>query len=449
MDEKTLQNKIQGKVRAQLAPLFKKYGAEVDELDSMLKWKPLVLVLGNYSSGKSTFINEFVGREVQRTGQAPTDDSFTIITSPGKGGEEGEVTGADLVNNEQLPFSSFKIFGERFISHLRMKKISSPLFDNLALIDSPGMLDSISEKDRGYDYASAVKEFAKLADLIILMFDPHKAGTIQETYNTIRNTLPEATGEDRILFVMSRIDECDNLGDLVRSYGTLCWNLSQMTGRKDIPRIYMTYAPGLADLTGELEVWAKEREQLKQKVLETPGLRISHILQNVDKSVQDLMVVAEVMRNFAEGGKKLFGSAMRNGLLVGTTCFLFLDIVLREIWGFPEKTLLSSLATGVVQDLSQFIIPLAAFAISMGVFALFFFKLRLPRYVKHCRNKVDSLAGSELVARKNVWDRVRPRVLLLLAKPRFGDLFVGHGGNIRKLERFSSKVIQKYYQELN
>ena len=35
---------------------------------------PIVLLLGNHSSGKSSFINYVLGREVQTTGVAPTDD---------------------------------------------------------------------------------------------------------------------------------------------------------------------------------------------------------------------------------------------------------------------------------------------------------------------------------------------------------------------------------------
>ena len=41
--------------------------------------KPVVLLLGNHSSGKSSFINYVLGRDVQTTGVAPTDDGFTVI----------------------------------------------------------------------------------------------------------------------------------------------------------------------------------------------------------------------------------------------------------------------------------------------------------------------------------------------------------------------------------
>jgi hypothetical protein len=42
---------------------------------------PSVFLLGNHSSGQSTFINYVMGRDVQSVGVAPTDDSFSIICS--------------------------------------------------------------------------------------------------------------------------------------------------------------------------------------------------------------------------------------------------------------------------------------------------------------------------------------------------------------------------------
>jgi len=447
MNEKGMQSTIQNSVKSKLAPLMAKYNMDLAELDATMKWKPIVLILGNYSSGKSTFINELIGREVQRTGQAPTDDSFTVLTSPTPGEGEGDIPGANLVNDERLPFVGFKSYGEKFISHFRMKQVDSPVFENLALIDSPGMLDSVSEKDRGYDYSSVVKDFAKLADLIILMFDPHKAGTIQETYNAIRNTLPEAAGEDRIVFVMSRIDECDNMGDLLRSYGTLCWNLSQMTGRKDIPRIYLTYAPGMSANGEELVEWSIEREHLKEKILGAPSLRISHILQDIDKQVHDLRMVAEAMWRFSEGGKKIVRKNLKNSLLIGLTAFLGMDLVTRELLHFPESTFLSSLVQGYVPP-ERLLVPLISFSSVLLVSLLWLSKWQLPRYFKRCRVQVDKLVTIESEYQKSVWERVRENVLALLKKPTVKSLYQPYGANLNKLEKYSRKYIQRYYEKI-
>lgn len=40
---------------------------------------PFALILGNHSSGKSTFINYLLENNIQASGVAPTDDCFTII----------------------------------------------------------------------------------------------------------------------------------------------------------------------------------------------------------------------------------------------------------------------------------------------------------------------------------------------------------------------------------
>ena len=43
---------------------------------------PFCLLVGNHSSGKSSFINYLLQRNIQKAGVAPTDDTFTVI-APG------------------------------------------------------------------------------------------------------------------------------------------------------------------------------------------------------------------------------------------------------------------------------------------------------------------------------------------------------------------------------
>jgi hypothetical protein len=244
---------------------------------------------------------------------------------------------------------------------------------------------------------------------------------------------------------MSRIDECDNLGDLVRSYGTLCWNLSQMTGRKDIPRIYLTYSPLVADMGEDLALWAEEREHLKEKVLAAPSLRISHILQDVDKQVDDLRMVAEAMLSFAEGGKKIVAKNLKNALIVGFFTILSLDLITRELIGFPETPFISSLLTGSISP-ENFFLPLGGLLAVLLVSFGWLSKWQLPRYFRRMRENVDGLVETETEYRKNVWARVKNNVLELLEKPKTKDLYLPHAKNIMKLNAFSKKHVQKYYE---
>ena len=42
-------------------------------------WWPLISILGTFSSGKSTFINGYLGHKLQRTGNQAVDDKFTVM----------------------------------------------------------------------------------------------------------------------------------------------------------------------------------------------------------------------------------------------------------------------------------------------------------------------------------------------------------------------------------
>jgi energy-coupling factor transporter ATP-binding protein EcfA2 len=91
-----------------------------------------VVVIGPSGSGKSTLINEFLGADIQAIGQAPTDDSFTIITygDAADDNEEIQVTqerdGKFLLNDPDYPFEILKKHGQRFAAHFRLKKINDP-----------------------------------------------------------------------------------------------------------------------------------------------------------------------------------------------------------------------------------------------------------------------------------------------------------------------------------
>ena len=299
-------------VSEQLTPVAMRYGYSEVPLETNIKWRPQVLVLGNYSSGKSTLINEFLGTTVQGTGQAPTDDSFTVITYDDEEPEDAPVRVTDqrdgkfLLNDPEYPFETLKKHGQRFASHFKLKKVNSPFLKNLAIIDTPGMLDSITERDRGYNYQDVIGDLAQIADLVLVLFDPHKAGTVREAHTSLRDTLPSKTFEDRVLYVLNRIDECVSMTDLLRVYGTLCWNLSQITGRKDIPMIHLTYSAKAAEKSSlgadpqssYLQYLENQREDLKKAVLQAPCHRLDNLASFVETHGERLSHFLEGMISY-------------------------------------------------------------------------------------------------------------------------------------------------------
>jgi energy-coupling factor transporter ATP-binding protein EcfA2 len=133
-----------------LTPVALRYGYSDVPLETNIKWRPQVLVIGNYSSGKSTLINEFLGAKIQATGQAPTDDSFTIITyddstpknSPVHITEERD--GNYLLNDPEYPFEILKKYGEKFTSHFCLKKVNSPAGIDQQMLFGGGAAVSLS-----------------------------------------------------------------------------------------------------------------------------------------------------------------------------------------------------------------------------------------------------------------------------------------------------------------
>lgn len=258
-----------------------------------LRRPPQVLLLGNHSSGKSTFINYLLGEEVQKTGVAPTDDSFTIITW---GSERADRDGPSVVSNPDLPYENLRHFGDQLVSHIRMKQRDRELLRTVTLIDSPGMIDEAkSEGGRGYDYPGAVRWFAERADLVIVFFDPDKPGTTGETLRVFKDSL---SGIDhKLLIVMNKMDQFRNLHDFARAYGALCWNLGKVIPRKDLPMIYNTYTPIAGAPASSLPTsdFDEAREQLLDELQRAPTRRLDNLITQMQTFAERLRLHAFVI----------------------------------------------------------------------------------------------------------------------------------------------------------
>lgn len=438
-----------------LTPVSMRYGYSEVPLEANIKWRPQVLVLGNYSSGKSTLINEFLGAYVQPTGQAPTDDSFTVITNDDSVPDDTivqvteERDGKFLLNDPEYPFETLKKHGQRFASHFRLKKVNSPFLKSLAIIDTPGMLDSITERDRGYNYQEVIGDFAQIADLVLVVFDAHKAGTVREAYISLRETLPARTFEDRVLFVLNRIDECSSLDDLLRVYGTLCWNLSQITGRKDIPMIRLTYSRHAASDstrgperdTSYLRYLENQREELKRAIFQAPRHRLDHLATFVETHGERLTHFLEALIAYRKLLRKF---RLKHALM-----------------GFFASLLGGGAAAFTMMALSLF--PAMDPRMLMGgggIFALVIFFLWMTVLMKHFASgfhenllhDVDSLTQIENQKQRDSWEAIRDLVYVYLRKSagKFSYRQVKREyADVRRIRDKGSREIREALNELS
>ena len=258
---------------------------------------PMVLLLGNHSSGKSSWINHLLGRKVQRTGVAPTDDGFTVLFY---GEDEHSLDGDAITTHPDLPFSELAHFGPGLVQHLGGQFLDNELLKQVRLIDSPGMIDaSGSGSERMYDFIAVVRWLAEKSDLILLFFDPEKPGTTGETVSTLTEALSGVDHKLRI--VMNKMDLFDGIRDFARTYGALCWNLSRSLQTKDMPHIYTTVIPELVrdDCMLPLDGFAAALLELEQYINNLPRNRVDTVISGTIRECNQLFIrcgVTEYLR---------------------------------------------------------------------------------------------------------------------------------------------------------
>ena len=79
-------------------------------------------MVGNHSSGKSSFINYVLGRKIQTAGVAPTDDAFTII-APGPADRDQDGPALSMYTHAQYTRTVYRIYVVLLLAMIRKKKI--------------------------------------------------------------------------------------------------------------------------------------------------------------------------------------------------------------------------------------------------------------------------------------------------------------------------------------
>ena len=281
---------------ASVDPLQNKFLFQGRPSEAALKDSPLILILGNHSSGKSTFVNYFAEQPIQLTGMAPTDDDFTILRY---GGVANERPGTSVVSNPSFGVEGLSQFGPKFLSHLKLKSLPNSRLEKVTLVDTPGMIDSAdASSSRGYDFKGVVRWFAERADLIMLFFDPDRPGTTAETLEVYTSALSDF--DHKLQVVYNKVDQFQRLSDFARCYGNLCWNLGKVMKTKDLPQIYATFVPREESVGSSLplEEFAQTREVLIRKMENTALQRADNILTDVNIYIDRLSLHVGILDYF-------------------------------------------------------------------------------------------------------------------------------------------------------
>ena len=133
--------------------------------DGDFEGKPNVLLLGQYSTGKTTFIKHLLGKEYPgcNIGPEPTTDRFVVVQH---GPETRRTPGQTLAVQTDKPFTGLGAFGSSFLAKFEAAQCDAKLLEEVTIVDTPGVLSGEKQRiDRGYSFVQVCEWFAARGDV--------------------------------------------------------------------------------------------------------------------------------------------------------------------------------------------------------------------------------------------------------------------------------------------
>lgn len=198
--------------------------------------KPMVLLIGQYSTGKTTFIRHILGKAYPgaHVGMEPTTDRFVAVMY---NKEDRIIPGNAAAVSADLPFGGLQKFGTTLLAKFQVSQANAGCLEKYTLVDTPGILSGDKQRahSRGYDFDSVTAWFAERSDLILLFFDGHKLDISDEFCSTMSRLKGQ---EDKVRVILNKADQVSGQ-QLLRVYGALMWSLGKVFHSPEVLRVYL------------------------------------------------------------------------------------------------------------------------------------------------------------------------------------------------------------------
>jgi len=306
-----------------------------------ISWWPLISILGTFSAGKSTFINEYLGQKVQQSGNQAVDDKFTVICYSNND-KVTTLPGLALDADPRFPFYNIseeveKVEageGSRVNLYLQLKTVKSDAIKGGILIDSPGF-DADSQRDSILRITSHIID---MSDLVLIFFDARhpEPGAMRDTLEHLVGKTVKHRDGDKILYVLNQIDTTakeDNLEDVIGAWQRALSQKGLISG--NFFGIYSEEAMNPIDDLGVAERLKRKRdEDLKQILERMEGVKVERAYR-ITKALEDFAkeIVNDKLPKLREslsrwGRRVVVTDAILSLLFAGGAGSLFLTSVL-------------------------------------------------------------------------------------------------------------------------
>jgi tetratricopeptide (TPR) repeat protein len=267
------------------------YAPEAAEVVESYDRPLLVTVMGEFSSGKSTFVNAFLGAEVAPVGITPTTATINIL-------KYGATRGARVVYQDDevraLAWDDvprvLRAVDAGEARRIRHVEVLYPLeaLERVNIVDTPGLNSILPEHE------ATARGFIAQADAIVWLFSAGQAGKASE-----REALDKIRAEGkRVLGVVNKIDQVGAeapavLAHLGGELGGLCEALVPVSARRalaarkagDADALAASAWPGLDAALEEhffAQARALKRAALKKRLAALLGRAHAEVLRRAD-----------------------------------------------------------------------------------------------------------------------------------------------------------------------
>jgi len=345
-----------------------------------ISWWPMISVLGTFSAGKSTFINEYLGTTIQESGNQAIDDKFTVVCY-GNSPETITLPGLALDADPRFPFYNIseevnKVDpgeGNRVNMYLQLKSLKSDRIKGKILIDSPGF-DADSQRDAILKITSHIVE---MSDLVLIFFDARhpEPGAMRDTLEHLVATTIQHRDANKVLYILNQIDTTakeDNLEDVIGSWQRALSKEGLVSGN-----FYGIYSENAASPIAD--------EALAERLRNKRNTDLEKILDRMDKvGIERAYRIVKALDDFAREIKEQKIPLLKEILEKWRSRVMMTDLSVLGM--FLLLAGLLQWKTGLFSSPAEHILPLAAGALSMIVIWLFihikaghFFAKRLAR----------------------------------------------------------------------
>eukprot|EP00093_Oithona_nana_P015071 15071.XXX_797237_791838_1 [CDS] Oithona nana genome sequencing. len=256
--------------------------------------KITIMLIGNHSAGKSSFINWYIEEHVQRTGVAIETQGFSFVTS---GKKRESLTGNATLHlyPHFKPLADFPGLLEYINTEISTSKQKK--FPLVTFVDSPGLVDG--DMNYPFDVNQAMLWLGDLVDLIFVFFDPIGQALCKRTLNIVEAL--SVKHSEKIRFYLSKADEAGHESDRQRVMMQIVQELCKRPGLNrtgfDMPTIYIPNPNKTVRCVNQIDDVCRDVEKTINQTIQNTLNQLERDCDNIRAKVDEAIAVDNSARS--------------------------------------------------------------------------------------------------------------------------------------------------------